>query len=881
MLQLKYFFAFLLLTLNTVLTAQEVIIDLHLEKVSIDSLIQRLENDYQLLFSYQVATIEDIIVSTPKQATKVNLFFEQTLKETPLQFELVQQNYVIITQKTTASNQQEAVAPLPLFSGKVIDQLSQTPLPYANIYLEKTQQGTSSDQNGNFQFRSEFTPQDSLVVSYVGYEKKRFAAVNFLQQQNVVIALDFIELDENFVLVTDYLTDGVSLTDNGAVTSLRPQKTGALPGQVEPDVLSTIHFLPGIASTDGAAATINIRGGTSDQNLILWEDIPIYHSAHYFGMISALNPYIIDQVSVYRSGFDATYGGRISGVIDLKSDHQGMKKAEYGVGANFINAYANAKIPLLNDKIALTFSARHSLADLWRSPTFQSISQRINQGVLLDIPANGQLPKSISINDDFKFFDGHFKAKANLSDRDQLSASFFYNKNNFQAVILDNTANRQQSDTLALTSTGLSLSWTHQWNKKWSTKLLALTSDYHYDYAYQVNKLNLDEIEKLGLKRSKILEQQIHLVNQLKTSDNHRLKLGYQLVRYDIGFSIIKESVENQQANTQSALQSNVHTIYGTFNSANDKRFGIESGFRLNHFQKENTFYLEPRLRLWHRYSDAITLSFSGGKYHQYLSQIVEIEGDDASIDMPVWLLAGEREIPVLSSDQFQIGVLYNKKTWLFDLQTYYKKINGLTSLATGFDENISSKFHLGKADIYGIDLLVKKRWNNFRSWVSYSFSKINHRFPSFFDMDFTAPNDQPHQLHWVNTWKLGSFECSLGWKIKSGTPYSLLSNFRVKLNQNGTDTRETIVPVINEFNSARLPFQHQMDASLLYHFTPKTSANWKASIGLSLFNIYNQSNIYQRTFFIDKRLGEERRLKYINRADLGFTPNLMVRFEW
>lgn len=863
------------------LTAQEVVIDLYLEKVTLDSLIQRLEQDYQLLFSYQVSAIQNIVVSTPKQATEVERFLKLTLKETPLQFELVRQNYVIISQKKQATLQQESKKPLPLFSGKVIDQLSQSPLPYANVYLEQTQKGTSTDKNGKFQFRSDFDQKDSLVVSYVGYEKKRFPAAQFIQQKNTVISLNYLELDENFVLVTDYLTDGISLNENGAVTALRPQKTGALPGQVEPDVLSTIHFLPGIASTDGAASTINIRGGTADQNLILWEDIPIYHSAHHFGMISALNPYIIDQVSVYRGGFDAGFGGRISGVIDLRSDHREMKKATYGVGVNFINAYANGKIPLLDNKISLTFSARNSLANLWRSPTFQSISQRIHQGVLLDIPGNKSIPKGVTITDDFNFFDGHLKASFRMSDKDQIAASWFYNKNDFRARIIDNNVERQQADTLSLTSRGLSLSLTHQWNKKWSTKLLALGSDYEYNYGYQVNGLSQSIIDKLGKKSSKIVEQQIHVVNQLTTKRNHRLKLAYQLVRYDINYAIIKESIENQQANTQNELQSNVHTVYGTFNSAADKRFGIEFGVRLNYFQKESTVYLEPRFRLWHRYSNVITFSLSAGKYHQYLSQIVEIEGDDASIDMPVWLLAGEKEIPVLSSDQFQVGALFNKKSWLVDLQLYYKKINGLTSLATGFDENLTGKFHLGKAKIYGVDLLVKKRWNNFRSWISYSFSKINHHFPTFFDTDFTGPNDQPHQLHLVNSWKSGGFECSLGWKIKSGTPYSLRSEFRINSGPNGMGTRQTIVPITNEFNNARLPFQHQLDASLRYHFRPKNTANWKATIGLSLFNIYNQNNIYQRSFFIENKPDETPKLKYINRTDLGFTPNFMIRFEW
>ena len=289
----------------------------------------------------------------------------------------------------------------PLFCGTVIDSFTRQPLPFANIFLKNTQKGTTSEENGKFQFRSTYGKKDSLIISFVGYQEKRFSAADFIKKDCPEIALNYFELGEDFVIVTEYLTDGISLGHKGASIELEPNKIGPLPGQAEPDVLSTVQFLPGISSPDGSASGISIRGGTPDQNLILWEDIPIYHSAHYFGMISAFNPYIINKVSVYRGGFGAEYGGRVSGIIDLKSEINSKEKPQFGAGTNFISAYTNGQFSVLKNKLSLVYSLRRSMTEIWRSPAFENITSRNHQGILVQNIDLNKLPPGINIQDEF------------------------------------------------------------------------------------------------------------------------------------------------------------------------------------------------------------------------------------------------------------------------------------------------------------------------------------------------------------------------------------------------------------------------------------------------------------------------------------------------
>jgi len=202
------------------------------------------------------------------------------------------------------------------------------------------------------------------VVSYVGYEAQSIEVSKFKDKQNLSILLKMPKIKEAFLVIRDYLTDGISVEKNGAATNIKPKLIGNMPGTIEPDVLSTIQFLPGVAAPSSRASDIYIRGCTPDQNLVIWEDIPIYHIAHYFGMISSINPFIIKETNVYKGGFNATFGGRIGGVIELISPDEKAYKSDFGIGANMTHAqaYAHQKLRIAQRPSSFTFH----IMKLWK-----------------------------------------------------------------------------------------------------------------------------------------------------------------------------------------------------------------------------------------------------------------------------------------------------------------------------------------------------------------------------------------------------------------------------------------------------------------------------------------------------------------------------------
>lgn len=846
------------------------------KEVNIEEVITYLESEYGFLFSYKDEVLEGIQVSPPTQSSPIDVFLLQTLKNTNLKFEIVDNNYILLSENTEISKVDKEKFSL---CGIVRDANTKEVLLGANIYLKNTQIGAFTDERGAFSLLTD-SPNSILIVSYTGFKEKELSAASFLKKPCQTITLDYLEFSEDLVVVTEYLTDGIELKEDANSISFQPAKIGILPGQAEPDVLNTIQFLPGITSPDGSASNICIRGGTSDQNLILWEDIPVYHSAHYFGMISAFNPYIIDEAEVFRGGFSSDYGGRISGLIDLKSKDFSETKPKIGVGINMVNPYIYGKIPLLKNKASIVFSLRRSMAEFWRSPTYESITRRINQGVLLNIPIRDKIPEHINLQNNFWFFDSNIKGSYQITNKDKVSLAYFTGANKFDSQITDNQANKIQTDTLNLKNKGLSLALEHNWNERFSSTITALYTDYEYEYDYGLVHFADNRRDNFGIKNSSIQEQQFKFTNTYMTSKNHQLKLGLELIKYDVNYKITRD---DNSVNENKDRQSDLRLLHAAFNSAKDKKMGMEAGLRLNHFQKTEKFYFEPRLRLWYKPIAALNLHGQLGKYYQFLSQLVEIAGNDnAGIETAVWTLAGDGDVPVLDATQVQIGAIYNKNSWLIDGQIYYKKTLGLTSLATGFNSDLGP-IQLGTSNTKGFDLLIKKRWKGLRTWVSYTLSKSDYLFPNFFDKEFAAPNDQRHILNFAVSQSFGKFKCSLGWRFASGRPYSLKENFRLAPPLNGEMGPFNIVPEIPEFNSGRLPNEHRLDATISYTILPKNNTNWRGHIGLSLFNIYNRNNVYSRTFFVEQRemAMPPAELLYTNKADMGFTPNFVIRFEF
>jgi len=212
--------------------------------------------------------------------------------------------------------------------------------------------------------KSELTLQEALeflkLETNLDYEvlNNRFIAIKSQKKRRGLKNTQ--KLEE--IVVNNYLTSGITKLNDGSLV-IKPETFGILPGLIEPDVLQTIQALPGVLSSNEMVSNINVRGGTHDQNLFLWDGIKMYQSGHFFGLISAFNPYTTKKINIYKNGTQAKYGDGISSIIDMYLPNTIDNEFKAGLGFNLINADGYAKIPL-SKKTELQLSTRRAITTI-------------------------------------------------------------------------------------------------------------------------------------------------------------------------------------------------------------------------------------------------------------------------------------------------------------------------------------------------------------------------------------------------------------------------------------------------------------------------------------------------------------------------------------
>lgn len=847
-----------------------------MDQVTVSEIFDYLENEYELLLSYKnfdgILKAEKFDVDL--SAANTDALLKDLFKQLNLDYSKIGDNQIAVRNKSKSSTSK---------CGNILDELSGENLAFANIFSADTTVAVSTNENGIFELPANLDEDLELIVSYIGFENFSFKVKDLPscgdQSEPFKIKLKTTSFEMPYLVIKDYITDGIDLDENGQSTNLRPRYMSTLPGQTNPDIMRSVQFLPGIGSPNSKASEIYVRGGTPDQNLILWEDIPIYHSAHYFGMISAVDPFIISKTKIYRSGFDASYGGRIACVMDIKTFGLEDNESFYGAGADMINTFVNGHQIFGNNKNhSISFSLRRSFSDLWESPNFVNISKFNQQGLILgsdELEANNN---NVEIVNNFDFIDSHIKYSSKIGKNSLLSISGLYAKNDFTDKLINKREVETQRDTMNLLNFGLSFMLEHKWNDKFSSNIKAIGTNYQYDYNLSIRDDNEDEPYLTGLKSNNIIDRQFQVNNDFEFSRNKLIQWGYHFTNYDIRFNNIAISKRFKDIRSDGDEKSNLHAGYINFKNPISELIGIDAGLRANYYQNTEKFYLEPRLNISYQLHPSLSVHANYGRHFQFISQITEFKGNENGFSTELWALSENQRIPVQEANQIQIGFIVNKNNWIIDLQAYKKKILGLSSRAYNFVTIDNDKTSIGDANVRGIDLLIKKRINrNLKTWVSYTLSEITMSFPRIAQETFFADYDQRHTVKIASQYDVGNFELGVGFNYSSGLPFTEIEGFDIE-SQQGQSLEVDID--YGPINRNYLAETMELNLSGSYKVSFKGS-DTKAILTGSIINLLNRKNVWNQTFFIDVPRNAAPRIQNLEKENLPFTPNLSLRFEF
>ncbi|WP_136466450.1 TonB-dependent receptor [Flagellimonas onchidii] len=830
--------------------------DFQYTNVPLDKILLGIETSYDVKFSYNPTLVDGVSVTLSRSNTSLESLINELQKQTEIIFEKIDDRYYILKKNT-----------LITVCGYVRDSNGNIPLQGASIVDVKDRSlGTISDEKGYFDF-GEAHKADTLFITYLGYEPLILPVDKIKRQECGTYHMVLANFVLNEVVVQEYMVSGMVKSKDGGIV-IDPLQMDLLSGQSEPDVLQSIQLLPGIESPTETASGLYVRGGVPDQNLILLDGIKMYNYGHFFGLISAFNPYITDNVKIYRSGTKPQYGDRVSGVIDIETDSKIPKKTQGGFGLNMINVDGFLKVPI-SKKLGFFLSARRSFTDFLQTPTYNNFSDRVFQNTGIDANNNNLGGDASGAEERFYFSDVNFKVILQVSESDKFTFSNFYTSNQ-----LDYSLDFDQMDTpfsydLNIENIGANA----RWNKKWNTNVSSTAQFYYsqYDLKYENSNPFVEE-RFVPQKTNNIKEVGCSLHTDWILKRGLTLSGGYQFfnnqVQYELSNSMFDESSNNNNP---------TYALYAQLNFEKERKWYFDIGFRSNFYGAVNEFVLEPRAYIEKVISDSFRVKGTLELKNQAVSHIIEFATADFGLENQVWALANEFMVPVLQSQQFSGGFLVNKKGWNIDVDAYYKDIVGLTSLVSGF-ENTNEIFTFGESTSLGLDVLIKKKWRNYSSWLGYTHARTDFEFDGLNNgKPFRGNNDIAHSLTWSHFYKWKNLQFSLGWKYRTGIP-----NTSAKAVQNQDGIYEI---VFNDVNALTLPDYHRLDFSMAYDFAlSKKDASTKGKIGFSLLNLYNKKNIlnrnYLHTFALDE-IGTNGEITPVDQLSLGFTPNIVLRFSF
>ncbi|RAV30784.1 TonB-dependent receptor [Sinomicrobium soli] len=817
------------------------------EKEALSAVLPRLEKHYGIKFSYSDNDIAPFRVVAPDLSSPLPGVISLIEQQTSLTVKKLNDRYYTITYQPQS---------LCLI---LIDEYLKEPVAGASVQVSRDGAYVISDLGGKAGFTG-ISPKAVVRIRSVGYRDVTFPAGEHTGKTCDTISLipEYQRLEE--VVVKQYLTSGLQKKTDGSI-SISTGSFGILPGLAEPDILHTIQALPGVKSATETVSNINIRGGSHDQNLILWDDIKMYQSGHFFGLISAFNPYLTRDVSVIKNGASVLYGDGVSGTIDMRSANTIDSTFTGGAGFNLIAADAYTRIPI-GSKLALHLSARRSVTDMISTPTYNSYFDRVFQDSKITDTENQEINEHIDRGENFYFYDTSVKLLYDPGEKHQVRANAILFKNNLeyneQSV---NTGEAQQS-----TLTQQNLAFGASVRSEWSPAITSSVNVYYTKYNLDAVNYTLFTDQRLLL-NNEVLESGVKAHVNYKIIPSVNLLAGYQF--YEVGITNTddintprfrlkdKDVIQNQAFFSEVSYQS---PSKGTY---------IRGGLRVNYIDKFRKYIHEPRLSIRQKIYGGLALEAQGEMRSQVTNQVIDLQRDFLGVEKRRWILSNDDDLPVTRSKQASAGLHYNRHGFYAGLEAFYKTVEGITTSGQEFQNEGQYLRTAGNYTSRGIELLFNKKTGRYSTWLSYSIARNEYDFRELTPSSFPNNLDIRHAVSFAGTYTLKRLKFALGVNWNSGRPYTTpIAGNEVTERQTGNSIN------YNPSNSDRLPDFLRADLSSTYNFeiSPKVRAN----IGIAILNLLNRKN----TLDIYYRLENDRstQIQQVESLSLGLTPNMTFR---
>lgn len=880
-----------------------------------------LKEKYQLKVAYDYESVKAIKITKNIRSKDLKNALITLFDNTNLEFKLTDDNRVLV-RKVDKTNLSEAKPKIYQykFTGSIRDIISQSPLAFATVFCPMTNEGCSTDEDGNFSLTVNTTEtKGTISVQYLGYIPRKFSWEKGEQLTDLQITLQTKSLDFAEVTILEKLPTFQTNQADGS-TVLNTSQLGKLPSfGGGNDIFRGLQLLPGISASDDLSSELKIRGSDGDENMIILDGITLYKVDHFYGIFSAINPSIVNQVKVFKNAFPVEYGGRTAGVIDLATHSVEEPKISGGLQADLLTTSAHVALPI-NNKMGLLFGGRITNQNVADTDLFDLIETSETLTNLQN--NNNENNNEVSLtqrNPNFKLYDFNAKWIWQVGKRSNLSVSYFkgydelnsdyeyqFDTKNTRGNRRDDIKNIETLEEYAMwDNQGASLQLNHQWNSKINTNINLAYSSYNDNQS--INSTLVREINRrppppkpgmppITIENTKIdtaftLKNQfsnsitgaeVNIKNGWSISDKQQLTFGYHLIKNEVDYALAVDDFKPLNKSDEATQ----HSVYLQYNLRQFKKFNVGLGLRNTYYTLTNKNYLSPRLNLSYQASDNLLFKAACSKYYQFLRTNTREDRFGKTYDF--WVLSNDnpKEFPIASSEQCMIGFNLKNDGFELDVEAYYKTIDGVTEFApitNGFtvgevatSSNKQFDFYNGTGKTKGIDVLLKKSAGKYTGWLSYTLSQTTHSFPQIDSGNpFPSQDDRRHQIKLVNQYRYKKFDFAATYIFSSGRSYTDLSKIEGQKDRDKLSAAERL---------SHLKDYARLDISAGYNFKIGDS---KARFGTSVFNVLDRRNVkykqYVRSVPNEKEDGKRlvNQITGIEWLMLGITPNVSFSIDF
>lgn len=780
-------------------------------------------------------------------------------------------------------------------SGIIKDSQTGESLPFASVLIKGTNDGATTNMDGYFTLNEVPSDTSILLINYIGYDDMEFALSPRMSKTNLLIEIEpsSISLDAVEVVAEREELMKINRFDVSTI-KMTPKKIAQLPSIGEKDIMRSFQLMPGVSGSNESSSGMYVRGGTPDQNLIVYDGFTIYHVDHLYGFYSAFNSNAIKDVQLYKGGFESRFGGRLSSVTEITGKDGNQKNFNIGGDLSLLSFNAFVEIPI-GDKFSSIVAYRRSykgpiynnIFDQFNEDSSESSTQTQQGGLLGRARGRGFSVEETTFTSYFYDLNGKLTFRPN--DKDQFSLSFFNGTDKLDdgfgvdtpSFLADRGINFNVN-IIDLTNYG-NLGSSFKWSRKWSPKLYGNTIFSYSNYYSQRDRDREGNIV-FNNGNSNNFNSGINEDNDLKDfsfksdyqwdlSKDTQLQFGTFGSNYDIEYSYTQNDTISIINRDDKGLLVGGY-LQGKI-KLNNNKIQIESGIRTSYFDLTKETYFEPRASVVINPSDKLSFKGAYGKYYQFANRVVREDITSGSRDF--WILSNGENIPVSSATHYIAGLTYETKDYLFSAEGYYKKLDGLSEYSLRYNTSLreldySENFYNGSGYTRGIEFLAQKKFGKINGWISYTLGEARNQFDIYGDDDFPAYQDVNHEFKAVGLYKNKRWNFSATWIFATGRPYTGPSGTYSPTLLDGS-TQDYFTTTAK--NGLRFPDYHRLDVSANYNIYSSKERNEIGYIGFSIFNLYNRKNSWYNQYQVVDGGIVETQINY-----LGIMPNITLSLK-